>query len=129
MSKIKEVIRYQTTDYTLHSSMKSAEYHQAEIDKAEKANTMLDDGKSIGDILKAVGMSPCDDILHRVTKNSKLVISHWQCMDTPGYQPIRFETGMKMRVYGNDGSWSGPYGNTISTADIAGYAKDKRSKL
>jgi len=129
MSKIKEVIKFQATDYSLHGSMQSAEMHQAEIEKAEKANAMLDCGESIGQILETVGLEPCDDILYEVTKDSQLVISHWQCRDTPGYQPIRFETGMKMRVYGDAGSWSGPYGNTISTADIARYAKDERSKL
>jgi hypothetical protein len=127
--RIKTIQCYQATDGSLHTDMRSAEYRQLRIDDTETANKMLEDGKSIGDILKAIGRTEHDPIFDSVTKHSLLAIPHWQCRDEPGYKVIRFDDDYTVYVYGNAGSWSGSYGNTMSLYDLKGYAKDKRSQL
>jgi len=34
-----------------------------------------------------------------------------------------------MMVYGNAGSWSGPYGNVMSISDLVAYAKSPNAVL
>lgn len=126
---IKEVTRFETTDGKSHFSRASAEMRQEDIEQAKWANARLDEGWSVAKILKAVRRSVPDEILDQVTKDSKLVVSHWQCSDDPGYQPRYFKPGMSIYVYGYAGSWSGSYGNTMSAADLARYAREKRSIL
>ena len=126
---VKEVTRFETTDGKSHFSRASAEIRQEDIEQAKWANERLEEGWSVAKILKALGRGIPDEILSQVTKDSKLVVRHWQCRDEPGYQPRYFEPGMCIYVYGNAGSWSGSYGNTMSIADLARHAREKRSIL
>lgn len=126
---VKEVTRFKTTDGKTHLSRASAEMRQEDIEQAKWANQRLVEGWSVARILNAVGRSVPDEILDQVTKDSKLVVSHWQCRDEPGYQPRYFEPGMNIYVHGDAGSWSGSYGSKMSIADLARYARDKRSIL
>lgn len=128
-SAVEAITMYRTTDGKTFHGEGSAIGHQEDIEEAKKANVMLNSGESVGAILRALGRTVVDEILDRVTKDSKLVISHWQCRDTPGYQPRYFEPGMIIYVGGDAGSWSGSYGNEMTTRDLARYAKDKRSIL
>lgn len=126
---VKEVMRFETTDGKLHFSRASAEMRQEDIEQAKWASERLEEGWSIAKIFKAVGRSIPDEILNQVTKDSKLVVSHWQCRDEPGYQPRYFKPGMSIYAYGNAGSWLGPYGDTMTVADLVRYARNKRSIL
>jgi hypothetical protein len=128
-SLILEVAMFRTTDGKDFNSRSSAEYHQKKIAIAEDANARLKRGESIAEILRANGKTVPDEILERVTKDSKLVIDHWQCRDTPGYQPQFFEPGLSIYVAGDAGSWSGSYGNTMSLLDLARYANHRGSIL
>lgn len=126
---VKEVVRFQTTDGELWGSRQSAEQHQIHIQKAEAADRILRSGRTFADILRAVGESVPDPVLEKVTKDSMFSIPHWQCSDEAGYKIARIETGMLLFVYGNAGSWSGPYGSKMSIRDLVGYAKSKNSIL
>lgn len=128
-SSILEVTMFRTTDGRDFNSRSSAEYHQEQIAIAHDANIRLKRGESIAEILRANGKTVSDEILERVTKDSKMVIEHWQCRDTPGYQPQSFEPGLLIYVAGDAGSWSGSYGNTMSVDDLARYAKHRGSIL
>ena len=128
-SLILEVTVFRTTDGKDFNFRSSAEYHQKEIAIAEDANARLKRGESIAEILRANGKTVPDEILERVNKDSKLVIEHWQCRDTPGYQPRFFDPGLSIYVAGDTGSWSGSYGNMMNLRDLAGYAKHRGSIL
>lgn len=120
---------FRTTDGMDFNSRSSAEYHQEKIAIAHDANARLKRGESIAEILRANGRTVPDEVLERVNKDSKLVIEHWQCRDTPGYQPRFFEPGLSIYVAGDAGAWSGSYGNTMSVDDLARYAKHRGSIL
>ena len=126
---VKEVTRFETTDGDSHFSRSSAEMFQKNIEEAKWASERLEEGWSVARILKGVGRNVPDEILDQVTKDSKLVVSHWQGCYEPGYQARDFKPGMSIYVYGNAGSWSGSYGGTMSVADLARYALDKRTIL
>lgn len=128
-SEVREVLRYETTDGKNFSTFDSAERHQKRIRGAEHATLILQNGGALADALRALGESAIDPILEQVTKDSKLVIEHWQCRDTPGYQPKEIATSGEIFVWGNAGCWSGSYGSWISVSDVARYARDKRSVL
>lgn len=128
MSSVTEVMCWEATDGRLFKSQESAQRHQTTLDDAVAANVVLHANGSIGDALRAVDyIGEIDAVLNRVTMHTKLVISHWQCQDTPGYSPVHFEPGLSMYVYGNAGSWTGSYGNSVSLRDLVRYANDKRT--
>ena len=127
-SKIVKVERYMATDGKLFACLDTAEFHQTEVDNIAKATAMLDDGESVGDALNAIGYKGViDQVLFKVTKDTQLVIEHWQCREQAGYQPLSFRLGYKVWVAGNTGSWSGSYGSEVSIKDLARYANDKRT--
>ena len=66
--------------------------------------------------------------LAEVTKDTKLIISHWQCRDQPGYQPRHVDSDGMVYVSGDAGSWSGPYGSKCSPQDVARYWLDTKAK-
>ena len=129
LAKIQEVSSWKTTDGEIHRNMDWAADYQFALDRAEAANEMLKEGFSVGQILEHFEWPVDDPILNDVTKDSKLVIWHWQCRDTPGYQPIRFNRDFTLYVAGDAGSWSGPYGDDVRLSCLVGYAKNKRSIL
>ena len=125
LTKIKTVTRWTTSDGEDHCSLSAAEYHAGQMDKAAKANAVLESGGSIADALRAAEWVYSDgvpEVLERVTKESRLVIEHWQCRDTPGYQVRHFTTNRDIYVHGNAGCWSGSYGSRVSLADLTRYA-------
>ena len=120
----KKIECFKTSDGDIFESLNSAELHQQEIEKAELADKLLQEGKSIADILKAVKYNgEIDPTLNHVTKDTKLIISHWQCRDNPEYSPLWFESGMRLMVGGNAGSWSGPYRNYVTLHNLVRYAQ------
>ena len=127
---ITEVVRWQTSDGREHRSRKWAEQWEAKIVAAELATEMLDRGESVAACLRAITYpGTIDPILEQVTKDTRLVISHWQCRDTPGYKPTRFCTNGCIIAYGSAGSWAGPYGGEITIRDLVRYAKKRNTKL
>lgn len=128
LTKIQTVTRWVTSDGKDHCSLESAQWHARQMDATNKANAVLDAGGSVADALRA-GEWPgniepvLEPVLERVTKATKLVISHWQCQDAPGYQVQYFRSDWKLWVWGNAGSWNGCYGNYVPLDDLARYGR------
>lgn len=129
-SEITEVTRWKTRDGKEFSNIDAAEYHADQIRLSEKANEILSAGGSVADCLRAAGKElSVMPILEKVTKDTKLVISYWQCRDEAGYQVIRFNSDWTVFVHGDAGSWSGPYGNDVPIRELARYAEAKGTLL
>lgn len=123
---------YVALDGSEHSSVRGAADKNEAIARAERANAMLADGATVYDAARAwswMDNPTIPEVLRRITKDTPLIISHWQCRDTPGYSVCRFENDEYYVYVGGDaGSWSGPYGSKITLADIARYAEDTLRK-
>ena len=127
---VKKVERWATSDGKEHPSEQWANEWESRIDAAAQATELLESGASIACCLQAMDYLPkIDPILERVTKDTQLVISHWQCCDTPGYKVQRFLPDGRVVVYGDAGSWSGPYGGDVTIADLTYYAKARGTLL
>jgi hypothetical protein len=130
--RIKVVTKYRTTDEKEFSHPDWADEHQLNVDRAEKATELLNAGNSILAALSESGLREAEhipELMAKVTKDSKLVISYWQCRDTPGYSPNRIRHDGLIYCYGNAGSWSGPYGGWVPLQDLERYAKDEQTIL
>lgn len=121
--KIKTIETFETTDGRLHRSRSSAEYHQTRIDNTARANDLLVKGASLGVALRESNLVPaeCYPELDEVFTTTKLVISHWQCRDEPGYSVAHVEDDGGIYVFGHAGSWSGSYGAVCSLMDVSRY--------
>lgn len=128
---VTKVIRWQTSDGKEHSSQEWAGIWEGKIDAAQKASDMLENGATMAECLRVIGLCPTevDPILESVTKDTQLVISHWQCQDTPGYKVQRFNADGTVVVWGDAGAWSGPYGGDVKISSLVRYAKDRNTKL
>jgi hypothetical protein len=116
-----------TSDRELHRTRAVAEDHQRRLDGATLANRMLEEGASLGAALRAGGfiLDGSFPELDGVTKETKLVIEHWQCSSKPGYQPREIDYRGRVRCWGDVGSWSGPWGSWCEPSDVARYAARK----
>jgi len=131
IDNIQQVQRWKTSDGEEFTSYESAKYHAETMDKAFLGNEVLAAGGSMLDALIACGYDRVniDPIFERLTKNSAMVIEHWQCRDSAGYKLRCILPNMRVRVSGDAGSWSGSYGNEMSLHDLAIYAKHPNSIL
>ncbi len=127
-ARIKTVTRYVTTDGKDFSYSAWAEDWQKDIDWAAGATAKLETGSTLFDAL-APRNEHAPEIFKRITKDSEMVISYWQCRETPGYKVCRVNPIGSLYVYGNAGSWSGGYGGDVSQRDLERYASDERSIL
>jgi len=123
------VIRYRTSDGELFSHKPDARKHEKKILNLEIANEMLNEGKSIGEILRRLGHACIDPLLDKVTKDSMMCIQHWQCSDEAMYKIQRFGIGMNVYLHGNASPWSVGYGDWISIETLVRYAENKKSKI
>lgn len=112
-----------TSDLEMHRTLTIAEDHQRRLDGSVIATRLLEEGASLAAALRAGGFIPDGFYLEldAVTKDTKLVISHWQCRDTPGYSPCRINHMGLVMVFGDAGCWSGPYGNWCAPTEIVSY--------
>jgi hypothetical protein len=127
LDNIKQVDRWTTSDGKEHYTLGSAQYHARNMDKAAIANAVLQSGGTVAAALIAADWvydTPLDPMLDRITAATRLVISHWQCQDTPGYKVCYFNANRTVHVWGNAGSWTGSYGGTVKLDDLARYAND-----
>jgi hypothetical protein len=125
---------FETSDGDLHRSRAAADFHQKRIDGSVLATRMLDEGKSVGEALRAGGFLPdgCYPALDEIFQSTRLAIPHWQCRDEPGYQPWRINSNGEVFVHGHAGSWSGAYGNDCSPQDVERYwlqMKERAARL
>ncbi len=60
-------------------------------------------------------------ILMNITKDTGFKIEHWQCSNKPGYKIVDLNVDGKVHIFGDAGSWSGPYGNWVSIRECIRY--------
>lgn len=124
---------YRTSDGRVHTLSDAAEAWQGKLDGAVVANRVFLAGASLGESLRFGGLldqmsSSRMPELEEITGDTKLIVSHWQCRDTPGYQPISITAGGNVFVHGDAGSWSGPYGEICAPNDVARYWADTKRR-
>lgn len=111
---MEKVIRYKC-DYCgeLFSLEEWCLKHEESHRKSEKANEMLNGGKTLEKINNECHLwSEVPDYLKNVTKDNCFVISYWQCCDKPTYKIVSITHKGKLRLFGC-GSWSGYYGSEL----------------
>lgn len=130
-AKYEVVTVYVTEDGKHHSRESEAQEWAEWLDDLSAANEMFRNGSTL---LAAINRA-CQSaswkclydgpeeaaILAKITKDTGFVISHWQCRYTPGYKVCDLLPDDKLYVYGDAGSWSGPYGGRVSVSDLIRY--------
>lgn len=115
---MEKVIRYKC-DYCgkLFSSEEWCLEHEESHKKSEKANGMLDAGKTLEEINNECRLwLEVPKYLKNVTKDNCFAISHWQCCDKPAYRIVSIVYDGRLRLFGC-GSWSGYYGGLVGIHD------------
>lgn len=91
-------------------------------DFSDGANKALEEGQPLAACLSIAGMGNPPEIFAQVTKDTPLIISHWQCSDEPAYRVIRINPNGSMYV-GGSVRWSGGYGQNVDVRDLERYAQ------
>lgn len=133
---MEKVIKYKTKDTRFFDSESEAIEHEQFLDDLEAANSLVQNGANILDCLLRAYRSKiymfdamnldCRDkvILIKCTKDTGLIIRHWQCSKKPGYTVQRIQESGYLLVGGDAVSCSGPYYSEISVNDYLRYYKD-----
>ena len=91
--------------------------HENTHKRSEKANEMLDEGKTLEGINNECHLWPeVPKHLKNVTKDNCFVISYWQCCDKPAYRIVSITHKGRLELCGC-GSWNGYYGGELSILD------------
>ena len=117
---------YETSDGKRHDLERSARDWERAIGAAREATSMLRSGVDLATCYShfyrvAYGFELAEQTasaLTGLTQRSMFVVSYWQCRDTPGYQPIGILPDGRIDVWGDAGSWSGPYGSPMGTTEL-----------
>jgi hypothetical protein len=114
---------FQTSDRQLFTNHGSAESWQRRLDGAARATTLLRQGASLLAAMVEGGLCKAEHYpeLAEVYAETKLIISHWQCRDEAGYQPVNVNADGLIFVHGHAGAWSGPYGADCSPSEVVRY--------
>jgi hypothetical protein len=132
---MRQVIRYESRDGCLFHGDSACVEHERRLDNTDAANVMLRDGS---DLDSAYFVSRgCDSslpesiraVLRTVTMRTKIAIPHWQCRDEAGYSVRKIEPDGTVFVFGDVGSWSGPWGRQVSIAELVDYVTTTRERL
>jgi hypothetical protein len=141
---MKLVTMYEALDgnqfYTEHQCI---EYEEV-CENVRAANTMLAGGATVMAALNRCNQTrpgwdsnlSADDkiVLMSVTKNTKLIVEHWQCFKEPIYSPIEIDRYGRIKLWGksdrrNASSYASSYGNFVHLSDVIRYARHTHSKL
>lgn len=115
---MEKVIRYKC-DYCseLFSSEEWCLEHEESHRRSEKANEMLNAGKTLEEINTECHLwSEVPEYLKDVTKDNCFVISYWQCCNKPAYRIVSITHNGRLRLYGC-GSWLGGYDDELGIHD------------
>lgn len=128
---MKTVTMYEAEDgKTFTSEAQCLEYEQ-QCDDARAANVMLNNGATLMAALTRASqtrpwwddeLTPEDRvILTSATKDTGFVVRHWQCSDKPCYTVHQIDCYGRLFLFGDAGSWRGPYGNWVDLQDLLRY--------
>lgn len=116
-----------------HQPTACLEYEQHCADLAA-ANDMLQNGATLMAALTRAhqtrpwwdGCLSVEDkvALMEITTDTGFVVSHWQCSEKPAYKPCELNHAGQVRLWGDVGSWSGPYGGWVHLSDLLRYARN-----
>lgn len=132
MTAVERIAAWRTSDGQVFTFESSAVDHQDRLDRAELATKALRDGASVGVALRDHGFMHSSQPLHELDDmftTSELIISYWQCRDTPGYQPYAILPDGSVMVGGDAGSWSGGYSSPVHPRDLVRYWVDTKAQL
>jgi hypothetical protein len=98
---------------------------QRDLDNTAKANEALETGESVGEclVIRGTKREYVPEVLFKITRNSGIVIRHWQGQEKAGYKVCEFKPNGDVFVFGHAGCWSGAYGCDISVRDLARYVE------
>lgn len=130
---MKQVTRYEADDGTLWHTQEMCKTHEQRCADLDAANEMLLSGATLMAALTRAhqtrpwwdsGLSLEDKaLLMRITKDTGLVIEHWQCSTKPMYRPVKLDGSCKVYVHGDPMPFSGSYGNWVTLDDLLRYAR------
>ena len=130
---MKIVVEYEADDGKRFPSKQLCSEYEEECKNIKEANSMLEQGSSLFDVMGMVNKTYPNwitilsedqiELLKKITKDSQFVVSYWQCRGNPGYKVCAIVNSKAILLFGDVGSWSGPYGNWISLSELLRYAK------
>lgn len=137
---MKTITKYIADDGKEFTSEKECLTHEYFVQEVSKICAKFIQGASLWECLKEAqtlefqgqrlyleDFSKEEDILREIDTNFKFYIPHWQCAEKPGYGLHRIEYegySLKFFIFGDAGSWSGPYGGYCNFQDTLRYAKN-----
>lgn len=137
---MKVITKYVADDGKEFRSEKECLEHEYFVREVEKVSAKFSKGASLLNCLQEISQlsyegqglylglempSENTEVLAAINNEFKFYIPHWQCAETPGYKLISIEyTGYSVQlfIYGDAGSWSGPYGSRCGLGDTLRYA-------
>jgi hypothetical protein len=129
----RQEIRWITSDGRVHDSERAAIVHENRVDQVAEFNRLFDAGSSFTTAMDATGQIVFDadrEVLSLLTRDSLLLIPHWQCRDAqPGYKLVRQTIDEGFFVHGYAGSWSGAFGQCVSYVDLVAYVRQTIAKF
>lgn len=130
---MKQVTMYQAADGELFQNEEECLRHECLCVDARTATDMLATGSTLLEALKRAnssrpwwdnGIGIADKLLLDAIKgDTGIVVEHWQCSTKPGYKPCAINDAGHVRLWGDAGCWSGPYGGWLSVREVLNYAK------
>lgn len=131
---MKEVIIYEADDGQRFDYESQCVKYEEMCKRVEEANDLLNRGYPLYVIWKFI--YPNDnssfsekeiDLLMKINKDTKFIVSYWQCKDIPGYKVCKINNDGYLWLFGDVGSWSGPYGNWITISELLRYAEHPKT--
>lgn len=126
------IMTWRTSDGKLFTIEASAVDHQERIERAARATAAIESGCSVGVALRDHGFIHPAQPHHELDDlyaNSELIISYWQCCETPGYKPSTVRFDGCVYVSGDAGSWTGAYGGHVEIRELVRYWTDTKAAL
>lgn len=119
-----KITSWRTSDRELFTVESCAIDHQDRLSRAAAATAAIQAGASIGVALRDHGFAHPVEPYHELDDlyvTSELIISYWQCCETPGYQPAEILFDGRLYVGGDAGGWRGSYGGKVTPRDLVTY--------
>jgi hypothetical protein len=121
---------YEADDGEKFDNKESCERHEVLIARLINANECFKNGATLYRALELLNDNmdnfSIEDkiILMKITKDTGISVPHWQCRDNQGYKPCSLNIDGKVYLFGDSGSWSGPYGEWVKINDLLRYFRN-----
>ncbi len=123
--RVKQLTCWETRDRCLHRNREAAERHATRLEDYAAANEMLKAGASVASAARRAGLHvKGGSILERMTAETPLIISHYQCRRSPEYRVSRFDEVRGVLVQGRADRRTGAYSTYENLSDVIRYAEE-----